>query len=324
MAEFTGPLAERLLQLPVQHREALSWFLDQAGSEQPWPAPIQTPAGETLLATRPKGIYKPAWSEYALSVRQSLGGPYPDREPELRSDGTWLFSYFQENELPTERDDEYTNRGMLACWRDGVPVGVMRQVQKNPGSRYKILGLAIIAGWDGGYFFLEGFAPNGLARPRGPAGELEAIAKSEEKQQESAGTFDPIGVIDARERVMAQIVRRRGQPEFRRQLLAAYGGRCAISGCDAIEALEAAHITPFRGKDTNRADNGILLRADLHTLFDLGLLAINASELTVLLAPALAIGAYAILRGKKIQIPGEANLRPSAAALKAHRDWSGL
>jgi hypothetical protein len=138
MAELTGPLAERLLQLPEQHRVALSWFLDHADSEQPWPAPIQTAAGETLLATRPKGIYKPAWSEYALSVRQSLGGSYPDREPELRSDGTWLFSYFQENESPTERDDEYTNRGMIACWRDGVPVGVMRQVQKNPGSRYKI------------------------------------------------------------------------------------------------------------------------------------------------------------------------------------------
>jgi putative restriction endonuclease len=324
MAELTGPLPERLLQLPEQHRAALSWFLDRAGSEQPWPAPIQTAAGETLLATRPKGIYKPAWSEYALSVRQSLGGSYPDREPELRSDGTWLFSYFQENESPTERDDEYTNRGMIACWRDGVPVGVMRQVQKNPGSRYKILGLAIIAGWDGGYFFLEGFASNGLARPRGPAGELEAIAKAEEKQQDSAGIFDPTGVIDARERVLAQIVRRRGQPEFRRQLLAAYGGRCAISGCDAIEALEAAHITPFRGSDTNRADNGILLRADLHTLFDLGLLAINAAELTLLLSPALTRGAYADLGGKKIRIPNDEHLQPSTAALQAHRDWTGL
>jgi putative restriction endonuclease len=123
---------------------------------------------------------------------------------------------------------------------------------------------------------------------------------------------------------MAQIVRRRGQPEFRCQLLAAYGGRCAISGCDAIEALEAAHITPFRGSDTNRTDNGILLRADLHTLFDLGLLAIHAAEYTLLLSPALTIGAYADLGGKKIRMPNEAHLQPSAAALQAHRDWTGL
>jgi len=58
MAELTGPIAERLLQLPELHCSALSWFLDRAGSEQPWPAPIQTAAGETLLGARPKGINK--------------------------------------------------------------------------------------------------------------------------------------------------------------------------------------------------------------------------------------------------------------------------
>jgi putative restriction endonuclease len=150
------------------------------------------------------------------------------------------------------------------------------------------------------------------------------VAQAEEIQQVNTGRFDPTGVTDARERVMAQIVRRRGQPEFRRQLLTAYSGRCAISGCDAAEALEAAHITPFRGSDTNRVDNGILLRADLHTLFDLGLMASDAADLTVLLAPALTTSAYADLGGRKVQVPTEANLQPSTAALQAHRDWSGL
>jgi predicted restriction endonuclease len=150
------------------------------------------------------------------------------------------------------------------------------------------------------------------------------MAKAEEARQVSTGTFDPTGITDARERVMAQIVRRRGQPEFRRQLLAAYRGRCAISGCDATEALEAAHITPFRGTDTNRAGNGILLRADLHTLFDLGLLAISPADLTVALAPSLLTSAYADLNGKRVRIPDEESMWPSTAALQAHLDWSGL
>ena len=55
--------------LPARHRSALSWFEEHAGTVQRWPAPL---SDETLLASKAKGIYKPRWSEYALSVRQSL------------------------------------------------------------------------------------------------------------------------------------------------------------------------------------------------------------------------------------------------------------
>ncbi|WP_244125406.1 HNH endonuclease [Burkholderia gladioli] len=66
---------------------------------------------------------------------------------------------------------------------------------------------------------------------------------------------------------------RQEQPAFRKAVFATYGGRCAISGCDIPEALEAAHL---RGRDwragQNEATDGILLRRDLHTLYDRGLL----------------------------------------------------
>ena len=66
---------------------------------------------------------------------------------------------------------------------------------------------------------------------------------------------------------------RREQPAFRRVVFKAYSGRCAISGCDIPEALEAAHL---HGRDWreghNQATDGILLRRDLHTLYDRGLL----------------------------------------------------
>src|SRR5439155_25991946 len=83
-----------LARLAPRHRAALRWFVDRAGEEHPWPQPIPDPDGETLLASKAKGIYKPSWSQYALSVRQSLRGQYPDLEPVVREDGTWSFSYF--------------------------------------------------------------------------------------------------------------------------------------------------------------------------------------------------------------------------------------
>ncbi|MGY2490085.1 HNH endonuclease [Cupriavidus sp. CP313] len=63
------------------------------------------------------------------------------------------------------------------------------------------------------------------------------------------------------------------QPAFRKAVFEAYGGRCAISGCDIPEALEAAHLHGRNWREgDNTAQDGILLRRDLHTLYDRELL----------------------------------------------------
>lgn len=82
----------------------------------------------------------------------------------------------------------------------------------------------------------------------------------------------PITLEDHRERVTAEIVVRRGNKSFRDKALKNFGGRCAISGWKVEAVLEAAHIVPHLGYHTDLADNALLLRADLHTLFDLELL----------------------------------------------------
>jgi len=146
--------------LPEQHRVALQWFHTHAGEDSAWPGDL---IEGMLLASKAKGIYKPAWMPYALSVRQSINDPYPDREPKVRPDGTWSYLYFQENRDPNARDSEYTNRGMMECWKDRMPVGVLLQVCERPRSRYRVLGVALVAGWNEGYFLLEGFSPDGLS-----------------------------------------------------------------------------------------------------------------------------------------------------------------
>ena len=148
---------------------------------------------------------------------------------------------------------------------------------------------------------------------------LAAYAQlSKSPEIETAVTFDPKNIEDGRQKTLAEVVRRQGQPAFRKKLLSAYKKHCAISGCDVEATLQAAHITPYRGPETNHPSNGILLRADIHTLFDLGLITIDPKHMTLFVSAALKGTEYAKLSGKKIALPEDPKLRPSQYALAEH------
>lgn len=144
---------------------------------------------------------------------------------------------------------------------------------------------------------------------------LERIGSSTEW---GAEVFDPLSVEDTREKIMAAVHRRSAQGAFRALVLAAYEGACAITGCEVVGVLEAAHITPYRGTVTNHVSNGLLLRADLHTLFDLGLIGVEPNTMTIVVSPKLAGSEYADLAGTKLRLPGSAAHHPSCAAFKVH------
>lgn len=139
---------------------------------------------------------------------------------------------------------------------------------------------------------------------------------------EAKGEFDASNAKDAREKVMRSIALRQGQPKFRRALLAAYSGKCAVTRCDVEDALEAAHIIPYKGAHTNSVRNGLLLRADIHTLFDMGLFRVDPTTLKVVIAPQLASGSYSSLAGIKLHIPQRNSLQPDREALKIHGEAS--
>jgi hypothetical protein len=125
-------------------------------------------------------------------------------------------------------------------------------------------------------------------------------------------------------RVLRAIQERMGQPKFRSAVLKAYERKCAISGCDVEEAIEAAHITPFSGGRSDRLSNALLLRADLHTLFDLGLLSVNPRRWTVVMNAALRRTEYENYHDKKIHLPRDKKYWPSPSKLDQHRRASGL
>jgi hypothetical protein len=96
----------------------------------------------------------------------------------------------------------------------------------------------------------------------------------------------PQGVTSQAER-FAKVAVRPKQRAFRRAVYLAYNGRCAISGCDVEDVLDAAHR---RGRNWkvghNAAADGLLLRKDLHALYDAGLLTISENG-KVALHPAI-------------------------------------
>jgi len=133
-----------------------------------------------------------------------------------------------------------------------------------------------------------------------------------------SAVFDPSSVIDGRQRIVAAILLRQGQSAFRHKLLNAYGNRCAVTRCSTPWVLEAAHISPYRGIKTNAISNGLLLRADIHTLFDLGLISVKPSDLRIRVAKALRRSSYSRFDGHELLIPTNKAYRPSLAALTQH------
>lgn len=91
-----------------------------------------------------------------------------------------------------------------------------------------------------------------------------------------------------------------------------------MSGCAVPHLLEAAHVRPYNGPDTNRVNNGLLLRADLHVLFDLHLPTIDKDYL-VSIYPSVRKPPYRALHGKSLRLPVSKKDWPSKALLLDHR-----
>ena len=68
---------------------------------------------------------------------------------------------------------------------------------------------------------------------------------------------------------------RLGQGSFRMLVADAYNRRCAISGEKTLPVLQAAHIRPYSEDGPHQVTNGLLLRSDIHTLFDAGYITVS-------------------------------------------------
>ena len=115
------------------------------------------------------------------------------------------------------------------------------------------------------------------------------------------------------------------QGAFRVMVTDAYSRRCAISGEKALPVLQAAHIKPVSEGGQHRLDNGLLLRSDVHTLFDRGYITVAPDHRVLVAAKQLKEDfdngePYAPFHGIEISVPERDVERPLREQLQWHND----
>ncbi|MEG3192488.1 HNH endonuclease [Lysobacter sp. D1-1-M9] len=116
---------------------------------------------------------------------------------------------------------------------------------------------------------------------------------------------------------------RLGQSSFRVLVTDAYKRRCAITGENTLLALEAAHIVPYANEGSHDVRNGLLLRADFHRLFDVGLVGVTP-DLRIRISPRIREAyfngkAYYRMNDQQLSVvPDLAYLRPDPDRLNWH------
>lgn len=118
---------------------------------------------------------------------------------------------------------------------------------------------------------------------------------------------------------------RLGQGSFRVLVTDAYRYRCAMTSERTLPVLEAAHIRPYGKGGEHALSNGLLLRSDLHTLFDLGYVTVDPKEKKILVSDRIKSEfengrEYYKLRGEKLVTPENLLAMPSIESLTYHAE----
>ncbi len=303
--------------LDRQFLAALAWFEHHAGEvgPRPWRSNRSIAVnGIDIPLVAQRGIHKPRGSEYALSITATRSSVYAqDGQPVVLEEGTWILQYAAHAGADGVGYTSPWNRALIRNMSDRIPVGVF--VQEGPSGRsYRNLGLALVDHFD---------ARLNVFTLRGPV----CLANCEETSYDDLDVADSLEWLDTciaaeAESPLVTTYRRQRQrqDDFRSLLLTAYNSQCALTAYDAPDTLQAAHIVPYRAPSSQAADNGILLRADIHILFDRYLLSIHPDDHIVHLAPPLRGTRYEELDGHKLRPPTHGFPPPSHTKLSVH--WS--
>jgi putative restriction endonuclease len=120
------------------------------------------------------------------------------------------------------------------------------------------------------------------------------------------------------------IAPRIGQGAFRVMVTDFYERRCAITREKSLPVLEAAHIKPVSENGTHRIGNGLLIRSDIHRLFDRGYVTVTP-DYRFVVSPKLKADfdngeVYYRLSGNEIWVPQDPSKRPDRESLEWHAD----
>lgn len=138
-------------------------------------------------------------------------------------------------------------------------------------------------------------------------------------------SLGPATIAAARYGNPVLVTPRLGQGSFRVLVTDAYRYRCAMTSERTLPVLQAAHIRPYAKGGDHSLSNGLLLRSDLHTLFDLGYVTVDPKERKIVVSDRIKVEyengrEYYKLRGRELDIPSNPMAIPSVENLTYHAE----
>jgi integrase len=146
---------------------------------------------------------------------------------------------------------------------------------------------------------------------------FEIVAEDEGAEILNSSEFnEEFSLVDSTETeyITSKRKRRVDAPIFRDKAFSAYNNQCAITGETFPGILEACHIQPYVNKKSNHIQNSIILRIDIHELFDSGYITIDENYI-VKVSSELKSDYYQLFDGKMIYLPNDPHYQPSKEAL---------
>lgn len=280
---------ERLRLLVGLHGSALPWSAIQDG--------FVSGGERVLFASAAQGIFKPVRMSGVLSVKTVVPKPggriwYHDQresDAKLRA-ATDALAYAFKGSDP----DDPQNRLLRDAMERQLPLIYFYGVA--PGS-YEPIFPTYVVGWD--------------------AAAL-SVALAPKPAADAATLWMPPSP-DERRYALRQVKQRLHQSSFRERVVAAYGGRCALTGLPEVRLVDAAHIVPDGEALMGQPDirNGICMSKLHHAAYDADLIGIDPDHrihvaerlLDLHDGPMLELGIKG-LKGQRIRLPGDERLAP--------------
>jgi len=269
-----------------------------------------------------EGIYKPKWSDHALSIASMKVNPYADKVTYL-PDGRWKIKYSAKKGGP----DIAANVSLFNNLKDKEPVIVLEQLSgktHKQGSRYRLMGLGLIDGYDPesevfsiqhiDYETLEKLS-NGMDNEIFIASALRSFTLEE---------FNP---FVSENKAIYQVSSQKRDQAFKDVILDQYDFKCSVTGIkyhsDSLTEAQAAHIISKSKNGSDDPRNGISLSRTAHWAFDIGMFTIS-DQFEVVVHPKANLASankFPILNmnGVQINLPEDENYYPHQEALDWHK-----
>lgn len=271
------------------------------------------------------GIFKPAWSDYALSIVIRLSSPYDNKDEVIYlDDGRWLMTYSPRAGGLKIAD----NRALIKCMDDKEPIGVFRQLtdktDRKQGSTYRVLGLGLVTGYDAktDVFIVESINRDALEKITQSIDD--DLRYEVQLYSQIMNAFQP---FVKEESITYTTTMPKRDKAFREIVIREYDFTCAVCGLKfhwgkLIEAT-AAHIVPKHKNGTDDPRNGVSLCRTHHWAFDMGAFSLN-DNYEILLGTSVQeadSSNFTLLEmeGQSIQLPTDDMFQPHPKAIEWHR-----